>query len=308
MSTHGHKGVQDLLRGSVANEVRHRTTVPVLMVRGVAATDRSPREREPRVARRSPARSRTISRRSTTSSAARSRRRRTTSPLRLDISPASVSGMVRRLADQGLITHEPYRGVRLTEDGRRAALRTLRRHRILECYLTEVLGYPWDRVHDEAEQLEHAASEELIERMASRSAIRRTIRTARRSRRARAWSRRRRCALSATRRSGEQVRVRQVMDKDAERLRYLAELGIRPGALRAHPRPRAVRRADHALGGRSGGGVTRVIGPALADAGVRRAVRRGLIAGGLTGTRIAHVVHASRALSPEERVTARPNP
>jgi DtxR family Mn-dependent transcriptional regulator len=52
---------------------------------------------------------------------------------RLAISPASVSGMVRRLADQGLITHEPYRGVRLTGDGRRAALRTLRRHRILEC-------------------------------------------------------------------------------------------------------------------------------------------------------------------------------
>ena len=85
---------------------------------------------------------------------------------RLAISPASVSGMVRRLAEQGLITHEPYRGVRLTQDGRRAALRTLRRHRILECYLTEVLGYPWDRVHDEAERLEHAASEELIERMA----------------------------------------------------------------------------------------------------------------------------------------------
>src|SRR5258708_34542901 len=87
--------------------------------------------------------------------------------LRLAISPASVSGMVRRLADQGLITHEPYRGVRLTTDGRRAALRTLRRHRILDCYLTEVLCYPWDRVHEEAEQLEHAASEELIERMAA---------------------------------------------------------------------------------------------------------------------------------------------
>ena len=85
---------------------------------------------------------------------------------RLAISPASVSGMMRRLAEQGLITHEPYRGARLTDDGRRAALRTLRRHRILECYLTEVLGYPWDRVHDEAERLEHAASEELIERMA----------------------------------------------------------------------------------------------------------------------------------------------
>ncbi|MDB4883938.1 MAG: DtxR family transcriptional regulator [Gemmatimonadetes bacterium] len=185
--------------------------------------------------------------------------------LRLDISPASVSGMMRRLADQGLITHEPYRGVRLTADGRRAALRTLRRHRILECYLTEVLGYPWDRVHDEAEQLEHAASEELIERMASalgnplhdphgapiptregvvEEAALRTL---------------------ADASAGERFRVRQVMDDDAERLRYLAELGIRPGAI-----VRVLDRApfdgpitlwvDH-----SGGGVTRAIGPALAS-------------------------------------------
>ena len=184
---------------------------------------------------------------------------------RLAISPASVSGMMRRLADQGLITHEPYRGVRLTEDGRRAALRTLRRHRILECYLTEVLGYPWDRVHDEAEQLEHAASEELIERMASAlgdpahdphgapipsregEVDEPTLRT---------------LADAAV---GEQVRVRQVMDKDAERLRYLAELGIRPGAL-----VRILERAPFdgpiTLGvGRTGAGVTRVIGPALAE-------------------------------------------
>jgi DtxR family transcriptional regulator, Mn-dependent transcriptional regulator len=185
--------------------------------------------------------------------------------LRLAISPASVSGMMRRLADQGLITHEPYRGVRLTEDGRRAALRTLRRHRILECYLTEVLGYPWDRVHEEAEQLEHTASEELIERMASAlgdpshdphgapipsregEVDETTLRT---------------LADAAV---GEQVRVRQVMDKDAERLRYLAELGIRPGAL-----VRILERAPFdgpiTLGvGRSGAGMTRVIGPALAE-------------------------------------------
>lgn len=84
----------------------------------------------------------------------------------LDIAPASVSGMIRRLSDQGLISYEPYRGVRLTEAGRRAALRTLRRHRVIEAYLAQALGYQWDRVHDEAERLEHAASEELIDRMA----------------------------------------------------------------------------------------------------------------------------------------------
>jgi DtxR family Mn-dependent transcriptional regulator len=85
----------------------------------------------------------------------------------LGVAPASVSGMIRRLAEQGWIAHERYRGVRLTRAGRRAALRTIRRHRIIESYLTTALGYPWDRVHDEAERLEHAASDELIDRMAA---------------------------------------------------------------------------------------------------------------------------------------------
>ena len=86
---------------------------------------------------------------------------------RLDLAPASVSGMVRRLADQGLLAYERYHGVKLTESGRRAALRTLRRHRVIEAYLAEALGYPWDRVHDEAARLEHAASDELVDRMAA---------------------------------------------------------------------------------------------------------------------------------------------
>jgi DtxR family transcriptional regulator, Mn-dependent transcriptional regulator len=86
---------------------------------------------------------------------------------RLALAPASVSGMVRRLADQGLLAYERYHGVKLTESGRRAALRTLRRHRVIEAYLAQALGYPWDRVHDEAERLEHAASDELVDRMAA---------------------------------------------------------------------------------------------------------------------------------------------
>ena len=85
---------------------------------------------------------------------------------RLALAPASVSGMVRRLADQGLLAYERYHGVKLTESGRRAALRTLRRHRVIEAYLAQALGYPWDRVHEEAERLEHAASDELVDRMA----------------------------------------------------------------------------------------------------------------------------------------------
>ncbi|HEX6939290.1 MAG TPA: metal-dependent transcriptional regulator [Longimicrobiales bacterium] len=86
---------------------------------------------------------------------------------RLSVAPASVSGMVRRLADQGLLEHEKYRGVRLTDEGRRVALGTIRRHRVIETYLTERLGYPWDLVHEEAERLEHAASDALIDRMAA---------------------------------------------------------------------------------------------------------------------------------------------
>jgi DtxR family Mn-dependent transcriptional regulator len=85
----------------------------------------------------------------------------------LGFAPPSVSGMLRRLADQRLISYERYRGVKLTRAGRRAALRTIRRHRVIEAYLTTALGYPHDRVHDEAERIEHAASDELIDRMAA---------------------------------------------------------------------------------------------------------------------------------------------
>jgi len=85
---------------------------------------------------------------------------------RLEVQPASVSGMVKRLAESDLLEHVPYRGVRLTSSGTREALRILRRHRILETYLHERLGYTWDDVHAEAERLEHAASDRLIERMA----------------------------------------------------------------------------------------------------------------------------------------------
>jgi Mn-dependent DtxR family transcriptional regulator len=74
--------------------------------------------------------------------------------------------MIKRLAEQDLLRHEPYYGVRLTGAGELAALRIIRRHRVLELFLVEVLGYEWDRVHDEAERLEHAASDELIERLA----------------------------------------------------------------------------------------------------------------------------------------------
>ena len=84
----------------------------------------------------------------------------------LEVQPASVTGMVKRLAEADLLQHVPYRGVRLTGKGLREALRVIRRHRILETYLQQKLGYAWDDVHEEAERLEHAASERLIDLMA----------------------------------------------------------------------------------------------------------------------------------------------
>jgi DtxR family Mn-dependent transcriptional regulator len=149
---------------------------------------------------------------------------------RLSVAPASVSGMIRRLAEQGLVSHEPYKGVRLTESGRRAALRTLRRHRIIETYLTQALGYPWDRVHDEAERLEHAASDELIERMSTAMGQPEVdphgapIPT-------RDGAVDERALLSLDELApGCVARVVRVSDKNPAMLRYLAEADIVPGA------------------------------------------------------------------------------
>src|ERR671935_2293033 len=85
---------------------------------------------------------------------------------RLGVTAGSVSAMLRKLADEGLVEHVPYRGVTLTAEGERLALEVLRHHRLLELYLAEALGMPWDRVHAEAEVLEHAISPELSERIA----------------------------------------------------------------------------------------------------------------------------------------------
>src|SRR6478609_8519053 len=87
---------------------------------------------------------------------------------RLGVTPGSASGMVKRLAELGLAEHEPYRGVQLTDDGRRVALEVIRHHRLLELYLVQSLGVPWDRVHEEAEVLEHVLSEELEELIAAK--------------------------------------------------------------------------------------------------------------------------------------------
>lgn len=87
---------------------------------------------------------------------------------RVGVSAGSVSSMVKKLAERGLAEHEPYRGVQLTAEGRRVALSVLRHHRLLELYLAEHLGVPWDRVHEEAEALEHVISEDLTARIAAK--------------------------------------------------------------------------------------------------------------------------------------------
>lgn len=84
---------------------------------------------------------------------------------RLNIAPSSVSEMMRRLAAMGLVHHRPYEAIQLTEEGRRMGLAMMRRHRLIETYLVEELGYTWDEVHDEAEVLEHAISDKMLDRM-----------------------------------------------------------------------------------------------------------------------------------------------
>src|SRR3984957_15940715 len=87
---------------------------------------------------------------------------------RLALTPGSVSAMLKRLGELGLIEHHPYRGVRLTADGRNVALEVIRHHRLLELFLAESLQMPWDRVHAEAEVLEHVISEDLEQLIAAK--------------------------------------------------------------------------------------------------------------------------------------------
>ncbi len=83
----------------------------------------------------------------------------------LGVAPASVTGMIKKLADLNLVVHERYQGVVLTEAGRRIALEVVRHHRLVERYLAEALGVPWDQVHEEADKWEHVLSEDLEDRI-----------------------------------------------------------------------------------------------------------------------------------------------
>ncbi len=147
----------------------------------------------------------------------------------LGLSAPSVSGMIRRLSEQGLLEHEPYRGVELTAAGRRVALRMVRRHRLIEAYLVEFLGYSWDTVHDEAERLEHAVSDALIERMAVALGNPRfdphgdPIPTAEGSIDELAYTPLTEIPL------GEASEIRRVDTSQPDRLRFLEQNGLKPG-------------------------------------------------------------------------------
>jgi DtxR family Mn-dependent transcriptional regulator len=149
---------------------------------------------------------------------------------RIGVTPASASAMVKRLDGLGLVTHVRYRGVQLTPAGTKVALEVLRHHRLLELYLAETLGVPWDRVHDEAEVLEHVLSDELEELIAAKlgdpthdphgDPIPTRDGRVPQSR----------TAALADLEPGDRGTFVRVSDADPAMLRYLADRGIAPGA------------------------------------------------------------------------------
>jgi DtxR family Mn-dependent transcriptional regulator len=161
---------------------------------------------------------------------------RTTGPVstndlaeRLSVTPGSASGMLRRLSELGLVEHVPYKGVRLTEAGQQVALEVMRHHRLIELFLADALGMPWDRVHDEAEVLEHVLSDELEDLIAAHLGNPKLdphgdpIPSAQLQIDERDTERLDDLSVGAR---GRFVRV---SDSDPEMLRYLAERGIAPG-------------------------------------------------------------------------------
>ncbi len=149
---------------------------------------------------------------------------------RLNVQSPSVTNMVKRLADLNLLEHTPYRGVLLTASGERTALEVVRHHRLLELYLADALGYSWDEVHAEAEQLEHSISEEFEARIDRALGYPTTdphgdpipslegdIEPLTR-------------LLLSDLNVGEKATVERVWDRDPEMLRYLGGLGLYPHA------------------------------------------------------------------------------
>ena len=149
---------------------------------------------------------------------------------RLGVTPASATNMLKKLDSLGLVSHANYRGAALTEPGRKIALEVIRHHRLLETYLAEALGVPWDQVHAEAEVLEHFLSEELEERIAAQlghpefDPHGHPIPT----KDGAVPEHSEQLLWEAS--EGSSVAVERVSDAEAEALRYLGSIGILPGA------------------------------------------------------------------------------
>lgn len=189
----------------------------------------------------------------------------------LDVRPGSVSGMIRRLAEDGLLEHRPYHGVRLTPEGSREALKILRRHRIIESFLVRRLGFDWEDVHAEAERLEHAASDRLVERMAEAMDHPTTDPHG-----APIPTRHGKIANTPAPRldevsAGTRITVRSVPDEDPEHLRYFKSVRLVPGATAVVER-----------GSVDGGPVVVVVDGAPEPLSMRRAVARRVTVTSLT--------------------------
>ncbi|MBW3636242.1 MAG: metal-dependent transcriptional regulator [Armatimonadetes bacterium] len=149
---------------------------------------------------------------------------------RLKVAPPSATAMIKKLAALQLVTHTPYYGVQLTQTGEKIALEIIRHHRLVETYLTEVLGLGWDQAHIEAERWEHILSEEVEARMdaalgsPTRDPHGAAIPTLNGEIAVDDWTR-----LSEVS-GGENLIVRRVSDENAELLGHLREIGLVPGA------------------------------------------------------------------------------
>ncbi|PSQ22126.1 DtxR family transcriptional regulator [Halobacteriales archaeon QS_9_67_17] len=147
----------------------------------------------------------------------------------LDVTPPTVSSMIKKLADRGLVDREEYKGVRLTEEGEVVALEILRHHRLLESFLTEALDYDWADVHEEADRLEHHVSAELTDRIAE------TLGNPNAdphgdpipSRELELPEAEETTNLAAAS-EGDRLVVRRIRHQDDEELRYLAAAGVAP--------------------------------------------------------------------------------
>ncbi len=148
----------------------------------------------------------------------------------LDVTAPSVTGMLGKMHGLGLVTYQPYRGAELTDEGRREALRLLRRHRLLETFMIDKLGFGWAEVHAEAELMEHAMSDEFTERLAEHLGQPEFDPHGDPIPRADGSLPRAPGTPLTELRAGERFRVHRVLSQGSEVLSYLAGIGLEPGA------------------------------------------------------------------------------